>query len=111
MNTLAIFGAQLALSLFVYTLLAKWYVAPWLAFLADGVAEQSLPRTLAGAGLDLQCCGHSRPSKRTKPRGGCTQFGSDLVHTNILCAHTLGSAHHDICPDSYTVAGTDCCFG
>lgn len=31
MDILAIFGTQLVLSLFVYTLIAKWYVAPWLA--------------------------------------------------------------------------------
>ena len=72
MNTLAIFGLQLALSLLVYALLAKWYVAPWLAdkpmehalialifphalrhlglaFLANGVAEQSLPHDFATA--------------------------------------------------------------
>ena len=72
MNTLAIFGTQLTLSLLVYALLAKWYVAPWLAdkpleqvltalifphalrhlglvFLADGVAEQTLPQAFAAA--------------------------------------------------------------
>ena len=31
MNTLAIFGLQLVLSLVVYALIAKWYVSPWLA--------------------------------------------------------------------------------
>jgi len=31
MDTLAIFGLQLALSLIVYGLIAKWYVTPWLA--------------------------------------------------------------------------------
>ena len=31
MNTLAIFGLQLVLSLIVYALIAKWYVTPWLA--------------------------------------------------------------------------------
>jgi len=31
MDTLAIFGLQLSLSLIVYSLMAKWYVAPWLA--------------------------------------------------------------------------------
>ena len=31
MDTLAIFGLQLVLSLIVYSLLAKWYVTPWLA--------------------------------------------------------------------------------
>jgi hypothetical protein len=31
MDTLAIFGLQLVLSLIVYTLIAKWYVSPWLA--------------------------------------------------------------------------------
>ena len=30
MNTLAIFGLQFVLSLMVYTLIAKWYVTPWL---------------------------------------------------------------------------------
>lgn len=72
MDTLTIFGSQLALSLLVYALFAKWYVAPWLAdkpmeqvlialifphalrhlglaFLADGVAEQSLPHAFATA--------------------------------------------------------------
>ncbi len=31
MDTLAIFGLQLVLSLIVYALIAKWYVTPWLA--------------------------------------------------------------------------------
>ena len=31
MDTLAIFGLQLVLSLLVYALIAKWYVTPWLA--------------------------------------------------------------------------------
>jgi hypothetical protein len=31
MDNLAVFGLQLAFSLFVYTLLARWYVSPWLA--------------------------------------------------------------------------------
>ena len=31
MDTLTIFGVQLVLSLTVYGLMAKWYVAPWLA--------------------------------------------------------------------------------
>ena len=31
MDTLAIFGLQLVLSPIVYTLIAKWYVTPWLA--------------------------------------------------------------------------------
>ncbi len=31
MDTLAIFGLQLVLSLIVYALIAKWYVSPWLA--------------------------------------------------------------------------------
>lgn len=31
MDTLAIFGLQFVLSLVVFTLLAKWYVIPWLA--------------------------------------------------------------------------------
>ena len=31
MDTLAIFGLQLVLSLMVYALIAKWYVTPWLA--------------------------------------------------------------------------------
>lgn len=31
MDTLAIFGLQLVLSLIVYALVAKWYVSPWLS--------------------------------------------------------------------------------
>ena len=31
MDTLTIFGLQLVLSLFVFALIAKWYVSPWLA--------------------------------------------------------------------------------
>ena len=31
MDALAIFGLQLVLSVIVYALIAKWYVAPWLA--------------------------------------------------------------------------------
>ena len=31
METLEIFGLQFVLSLIVYTLIARWYAAPWLA--------------------------------------------------------------------------------
>lgn len=70
MQPLAIFGLQLALSLVVYGLFAKWYVAPWLAekpihqalvplvfphalrhvgllFLVPGVVAQPLPTFFA----------------------------------------------------------------
>ncbi len=70
MDTLAIFGLQLVLSLIVYTLMAKWYVAPWLAekpihlalialifphafrhiglaFLVPGLVAQPLPSSFA----------------------------------------------------------------
>ncbi|MDA2913401.1 hypothetical protein MYX77_05495 [Acidobacteriia bacterium AH_259_A11_L15] len=70
MDTLAIFGLQLVLSLIVYALLAKWYMAPWLAekpmnqaliplifphafrhigmvFLVSGVVAQPLPKVFA----------------------------------------------------------------
>ncbi len=30
MNTLAIFGLQIIMSLILYSLLAKWFMAPWL---------------------------------------------------------------------------------
>ena len=72
MNVLTIFGVQLALSLFVYALIAKWYVSPWLsnkpmnaalmflifphalrhvglAFLVPGLVEESLPESFANA--------------------------------------------------------------
>ena len=72
MDTLAIFGLQLVLSLIVYTLMAKWYVAPWLAekpihlalialifphafrhigltFFVPGVVAQPLPSSFAFA--------------------------------------------------------------
>ena len=72
MNILAIFGVQLVLSLFVYALIAKWYVSPWLAekplnqalmllifphairhlglaFLVPGVVAETLPREFANA--------------------------------------------------------------
>ena len=72
MDTLAIFGLQLVLSLIVYTLMAKWYVAPWLAekpihlalialifphafrhiglaFLVPGLVAQPLPSSFAFA--------------------------------------------------------------
>ena len=70
MDTLAIFGLQLVLSLVVYALMAKWYVAPWLAekpinqtliflifphafrhlgltFMVPGVVAQPLPSVFA----------------------------------------------------------------
>ena len=70
MDTLAIFGLQLVLSLFVYALIAKWYVSPWLAeksihlaliilmfphafrhigltFFVPGVVGESLPTSFA----------------------------------------------------------------
>ncbi len=70
MDTLAIFGLQFSLSLIVYTLMAKWYVAPWLAekpihlalialifphafrhiglaFLVPGLVAQPLPSSFA----------------------------------------------------------------
>ncbi len=72
MNIPAIFGVQLALSLFVYALIAKWYVSPWLsnkpmnaalmflifphafrhvglAFLVPGLVDDSLPESFANA--------------------------------------------------------------
>jgi hypothetical protein len=72
MNVLTIFGVQLALSLFVSALIAKWYVSPWLsnkpmnaalmflifphalrhvglAFLVPGLVEESLPESFANA--------------------------------------------------------------
>ena len=72
MDTLAIFGLQLTLSLVVYTLIAKWYVSPWLAekpinqaliplifphafrhlglaFLVPGLVAESLPSSFAFA--------------------------------------------------------------
>jgi hypothetical protein len=53
MNMLAIFGTQLVLSLFVYALVAKWYVMPWLA---NKTLEQALialifPHALRHVGL------------------------------------------------------------
>lgn len=70
MNTLAIFGLQLSLSLIVFSLLAKWLLAPWLkgktqnealfwltlphatrhvgmVFLVPGVVSPSLPSSFA----------------------------------------------------------------
>jgi len=72
MNILTIFGTQLFLSLFVYALIARWYVSPWLAdkplntalillilphafrhvgltFLVPGVAGGVLPEGFAAA--------------------------------------------------------------
>lgn len=72
MNTVAIFGLQLILSLILYSLLAKWFLAPWLAkktqsqalfwlalphatrhigmvFLVPGVVSPSLPPSFATA--------------------------------------------------------------
>ncbi len=70
MDTLAIFGLQVVLSLIVYGLIAKWYVTPWLkekpihqaltplifphafrhvglAFLVPGLVAQPLPSSFA----------------------------------------------------------------
>ena len=35
MDTLAVFGLQLVLSLLVYALLAKWFVTPWVDSLGE----------------------------------------------------------------------------
>jgi hypothetical protein len=53
MDMLTIFGTQLVLSIFVYALIAKWYVVPWLA---DKPMEQALialifPHALRHVGL------------------------------------------------------------
>lgn len=55
MNTLAIFGSQLFLSLIVYGLLAKWYVVPWLARRNIYVALTVLafPHTMRHVGLSF----------------------------------------------------------
>ena len=72
MDTLAIFGLQLVMSLVLYSLLAKWFLAPWLkektrsqalfwltlphttryvgmVFLVPGVVSPSLPDSFAAA--------------------------------------------------------------
>ena len=64
MDILTIFGTQLALSLLVYTLLAKWYVIPWLA---DKPIEQALialilPHALRHLGLTFFVPGVVEPS-------------------------------------------------
>jgi hypothetical protein len=64
MDILTIFGSQLALSLLVYTLLAKWYVVPWLA---DKPIEQALialifPHALRHLGLTFFVPGVVEPS-------------------------------------------------
>lgn len=53
MDTLAIFGLQLILSLTVYGLLAKWYVMPWLAKqpLHQGLMPLIFPHALRHVGL------------------------------------------------------------
>lgn len=53
MDTLAIFGTQFVLSLVVFSLVARWYVAPWLAGMAAdrALALLLLPHTLRHVGL------------------------------------------------------------
>lgn len=53
MNTLAIFGLQLFLSLTVYSLVAKWYVLPWLEKqpLHQGFMPLIFPHALRHVGL------------------------------------------------------------
>jgi hypothetical protein len=53
MDDLAVFGLQLVFSLFVYTLLARWYVSPWLAGKSLKVALVALvlPHTMRHIGL------------------------------------------------------------
>ena len=62
MDTLAIFGLQLVLSLIVYSLLAKWYVTPWLA--EKPINQALIPLIFLHAfrhiGVDVFC-----------PRGRC----------------------------------------
>jgi hypothetical protein len=55
MDMFAIFGTQLVLSIFVYALIAKWYVVPWLA---DKPMDQALialifPHALRHVGLSF----------------------------------------------------------
>jgi len=53
MDTLAIFGLQVTLSLIVYAILAKWYVAPWLAEkpIRQALMLLIIPHTLRHIGL------------------------------------------------------------
>ena len=53
MDMLAIFGTQLILSLFVYALVAKWYVVPWLANkpLEQALIALILPHAFRHVGL------------------------------------------------------------
>jgi hypothetical protein len=53
MNVLVIFGTQLFLSLVVYTLIARWYVSPWLADkpLNTALILLILPHTIRHIGL------------------------------------------------------------
>ena len=44
MDTLAIFGLHLVLSLIVYALIAKWFVSPWLAEKPIRLASNKLLR-------------------------------------------------------------------
>ncbi|MEE8251702.1 MAG: hypothetical protein V3R24_08175 [Gemmatimonadales bacterium] len=82
MDTLAVFGLQLVLSLTVFALIAKWFVVPWLAekpihlalivlifphafrhlglaFLVPGLVSEQLPSSFAFAVAygDLCLCG------------------------------------------------------
>ena len=53
MDTLAIFGLQLILSLTVYSLIAKWYVMPWLEKqpIQQGLMPLIFPHALRHVGL------------------------------------------------------------
>ena len=53
MDTLAIFGLQLVLSLVVYALIAKWYVTPWLAKkpMREALMPLIFPHALRHVGL------------------------------------------------------------
>ena len=53
MNVLTIFGTQLFLSLFVYSLIAKWYLSPWLGTkpLNEALILLALPHATRHVGL------------------------------------------------------------
>lgn len=156
MDVQAIFGLQFVMSLVVWGLIAKWWLAPWLEKMSQHQAllYLTLPHAFrymgmvflsprnrcataakrfrhtcrlrgldygsagvadahrsaewlgmdVGAGLALQHCRHSGPSKRTAPTERGTEPRGGLVHPDIVRATTLGDSLHDFCPAAQTRA-------
>ncbi len=104
MDTQAIFGLQFVMSLFVWGLIAKWWLAPWCGGGARAYRSSHRLGWDVGAGVTLQHCRRGGPYECTEPRGCSTACGCGLVHPDVLGTSTSGNSLADICPAAQTRA-------